>query len=343
MLLRRALSAAVVVVCGVAGYASAAVPGSSVTLVPMSVMDGSSFHLDTLRSRVQMPTPCAADKSGELLVPEWRDSVWTSYVGGYNRFNGDHAHRSDYTRTFQGVLTGLDRQFCCNARAGVAFGYEESIARTDGTRFNDDAYYIDLYSAVKTGCLNHRFILGAGIHDFSTRRGFGAWGTATGGVNAHSVNVGYELSRDYLWSADTVATPFMTVNYAFTHFDHMHEHLNGARFDTAFDDVNLLQMGIGGRLTHTFTPIPGWGVATFSSSVAAVAEFSEHRAHAQHGMAGRDSFGVSSMKREPFFVQLGFDLVMPMVAQWEMQAGVFGRLGPDRGGVAGNVGLQYSF
>ncbi len=344
LLLRRVLAAAVVAVTGMAGYAFAATPGSSVTLAPLSVLDGASYHLDTLRSRIRMPEPCAHDKIGTPMMPALKDSLWASYVGGYNRFNGDSSHPSDYTRTFQGLLMGLDRQLCCNSLVGIAFGYEEAIARTSGARMDNDTYFIDLYGAVKTGCLNHRMSVGVGLHDFSSSR-HGGWDvldSASGGVDATSINVGYELSRDYVVDTRTTFTPFMMVNYSFSHYDALHEQVGSYSFESDFDDQNLLQVGLGARVAYKFNVMSDWEDATLTSSLAAVVEFSEHKVKGTHRFDD-EAFGVSSMKREPFYGQLGFDLSMPMASQWEMQAGVYGRLGPDRGGVAGNVGLKYDF
>ena len=344
MLLRRALAAAVVVVSGAAGYASAATPGSSVTLAPLSVLDGVSYHLDTLRARTRMPEPCAHDKIGTPVMPALKDSLWASYVGGYNRFSGDSSHPSDYTRTFQGLLMGVDRQLCCNSLVGISFGYEESIARTAGARMDSDTYFIDLYGAVRTGCLNHKLSVGVGLHDFSSRR-HGGWDvldSASGGIDSRSINVGYELSRDYMVDSRTTFTPFMMMNYSFSHYDSLNEQVGNYAFTSDYADQNLLQMGVGARVAYKFNIVSGWEAATLTTSLAAVVEFSEHRVKGTHRFDG-EGYKVSSMKREPFYGQLGFDLSMPMASQWEMQAGAFGRLGPDRGGVAGNVGLKYNF
>ena len=344
MLLRRALAAAVVVVSGVAGYAFAAAPGASVTLAPLSVLDGASYHLDTLRSRVRMPAACTHDTVGQLVMPAQKNALWASYVGGYNRFSGDSSHPSDYTRTFQGLLMGLERQLCCNSLVGISFGYEQAIARSAGIRMDNDTYFIDLYGSMRTGCLNHKLSVGVGLHDFSSRR-HGGWDvldSATGGVDARSINVGYELSRDYVVDTRMTFTPFMMMNYSFSHYDALHEQVGPYNFASDYGDQNLLQMGVGARVAYKFSVFSDWEDATLTSSLAAVVEFSEHRVKGIHRF-GDEAYHVSSMKREPFFGQLGFDLSMPMAAQWEMQAGVYGRLGPDRGGVAGNVGLKYDF
>lgn len=344
MLLRRALAAVVVVVSGVAGYAFAAIPGASVTLAPLSVLDGASYHLDTLRSRIRMPEPCAHDKIGTAVMPALKDSLWASYVGGYNRFSGDSSHPADYTRTFQGLLMGLDRQLCCNSLIGISFGYEEAIARTAGNRMDNDTYFIDLYGAVRTGCLNHKLSVGVGLHDFSSSR-HGGWDvpvSANGGIDSHSISVGYELSRDYMVDSRTVCTPFMMMNYSFSHYGTLNEHAGRYKFASDYSDQNLLQAGVGARVAYKFNIVPGWEDATLTSSLAAVVEFSEHKVKGIHRFEG-ETYDVSSMKREPFYGQLGVDLTMPMSSQWELQAGAYGRLGVDRGGVAGNVGLKYEF
>ena len=339
---RRLSAVAVVAVAGTAGSVHAMPPASSVTLVPMSVLDGTSYHLDTLRSRIHMPTPCSSDKIGNKVMPEERDSFWMSYVGGYNRFAGDAAHPADYARSFQGLLLGLDRQLCCNSLVGIAFGYEESISRTAGARMDNDTYFIDMYAAMRTGCWNHRMSVGVGIHDISTGRGFDWLGSTSGGADAHSINLGYELSRDYRINERTVATPFMMINYGFSHYDSLHESIGPHEIASSFDDQNLLQIGIGGRMACDFNIVSGWEDATLTTSLAGVVEFSEHRASGKQTFMGESS-RVSSMKREPFYGQLGFDLSMPMPNDWVVQAGVFGRLGSDRAGVAGNVGLQCDF
>lgn len=351
--MRRVLSAALVIGCSVAGYTYAADnrmhPGVGVTLVPLSVMDGTSYHLDTLRSRMEMPQS-SVSKCGAVEMPYLRDNFWITYEGGYNRFGGDSSMES-YDRTFQGLLMGLDRQLCSASRVGLAFGYEHSISRTGGTKYADDAYFVDVYAAVRTGSLNHRFIVGVGMHDKSGHRGldvltpFTPWHDgAHGSTDARTIHVGYELSKDYRWSESTVLTPFFVLNYAFAHFDNMSEvSYRGLSMNTSYDDLNLLQSGVGGRMAYTFSVLPNWKPATLSTSLAAMVEFSKHRVKASHGVVGGPEFRVQSLKRDPFYMQLGFDLKMPMYGQWDMVAGVFGRLGPDRGGIAGNVGLQYEF
>ncbi len=340
-LLWRRVSVLAAVICA-AGSAEAMTPASSVTLAPMTVLDSTSYHLDTLRSRIGMPAPCFTDKIGNHIIPEQGDSFWISYEGGYNSFGGDAALDAAYTRTWQGLLMGMERQLCCYSLVGVAFGYEESIARTAGARMDADTYFIDLYSAMRTGCWNHRMSLGVGLYDFSSSRGFGGLGSANGGADSRAVNVGYELSRDYRLDSTTVATPFMTLNYGFSHMESLHERIGPHDITTSYDDQNLLQMGFGGRLTHDFSIMSDWEKATISASLAGVLEFAEHRASGKQSFEG-ESFPVRSMKRMPLFAQLGVNLEVPMENQWEMTAGVFGRCGNDRGGVAGNVGFGYRF
>ncbi|MGN0835930.1 MAG: autotransporter domain-containing protein, partial [Akkermansia sp.] len=259
-----------------------------------------------------------------------------------------------YSRTWNGLLLGVDRQLCCHATLGVAFGYENSIARAPETKFDTDTYFIDLYSAVRTGSYDHKLSVGVGIFDFDTRRGitvsapghdFAA--TAQGSMTAHSINVGYELSRDFvIESQNAVATPFLDVNYAYIDINNLREHGAGeASLNTQYDNLNLVQLGLGARYTMQFRALPQRERGTLTASASAVFELSDRSPDAINRFAGADGlpFSVESSKRDCFYGQFGLNATIPLSDQLDLVAGGYGRVGAKRGSVTGNVGLRYEF
>lgn len=325
--------------------------GVSNTLAQHSALDGTSHHLDTLRSRITPPTRCTWDKGG-YHMPERLNDAWAVYEGGYDHMSAQ-ASMASYGRTFQGFLMGYDRQLCCNATLGIAFGYENSIARTSGARMEDDAYYIDLYSGVRTGNFDHKFTLGVGIHDFDSSRGITIAapghdynGSASGSMKGHSINVGYELSYEYQLRNDTLLTPYLDVNYAFIDLNNLRENGDyGAALTTEYDRMNLVQVALGARYERHFAGLQHQERGTFILSAQAVGEFSDRRPDARNHFEGIDgySFEVDSLKRAPFYAQLGMDVILPLTPHWDMIGGAYGRLGHDRGSITGNVGLRYDF
>lgn len=338
---------------------AATLPGVTNTIAQQATLDATSHHLDLLRSRINKPAPCTLSKAG-LEMPAQRNNTHLVYEGGYDSISGQAA-MGKYSRTWNGLLLGVDRQLCCCATLGVAFGYEHSIARAPETRFANDTYFIDLYSAVRTGKYDHKFTAGVGIFNFDTRRGTTATTTtgttttsdfalAKGSMNAHSIDIGYELSRDFTveswYGLNGIVTPFLDFNYAYIDIDNLREHGAGeASLKTDFDSMNLVQLALGGRYTVQFRGLSKQDNGTLCFSAAAVAEFSDHRPDAVVGIAGTgtDSYKVKSLKRQPFYGQFGIDAVLPLTTNWDMVAGGYGRVGNDRGSITGNVGLQYSF
>lgn len=323
--------------------------GTGNTIVQQAALDASSHHLDTLRSRITMPTPCTWEK-GMREMPERRNDLWMVYEGGYDHLSSQAAMGA-YSRTFQGLLLGYDRQLCCNATLGIAFGYENAISRSSGCRAEDDTYFIDLYSGVRTGKLDHKFSVGVGLHDFDTTRsvsvsapGHDFLSSCTGSADATAINVGYELSYDYELSDKSVVTPYLDVNYAYIDLDNLRES-GEAGVTTDFDSLNLLQVALGARMDRRFTGLAHQDRGTLTFSAQAVGEFSERRPSAlnRFNFGEGDSFRVNSLKRAPFYGQIGVNAILPLSAHWDMIGGAYGRLGHDRGSVAGNVGLRCSF
>lgn len=323
--------------------------GAGNTIAQHAALDASSHHLDTLRSRITMPTPCTWEK-GLRQMPERRNDLWMVYEGGYDHIDGQAALGA-YSRTFQGLLMGYDRQLCCNATLGIAFGYENSISRSSGSRIDDDTYFIDLYSGVRTGKLDHKFSVGVGLHDFDSSRrvsiaapGYDFVSDCSGSTDATAINVGYELSYDYQLTDKSVITPYLDVNYAYINIDNLHEG-GAAGVTTDFDSLNLLQVALGARMDRRFTGLAHQDRGTLTFSAQAVGEFSERRPTALNSFSfdGGNSFRVDSLKRAPFYGQIGVNAVLPLSAHWDMIGGAYGRLGHDRGSVAGNVGLRCSF
>lgn len=334
----------------VAGLQSAS--GVSNTIAQHAVLDATSHHLDTLRSRINAPTPCTMGKGG-WEMPVRRNDVWMVYTGGYDSISSQAA-MGKYSRTWNGLLLGMDRQLCCHATLGLAFGYENGIARTSETKFDTDTYFIDLYSAVRTGSYDHKLSVGVGIFDFDTRRGitvsapghdFAA--TAQGSMTAHSINVGYELSRDFvLESQNAVATPFFDVNYAYIDINNLREHGAGeASLNTQYDNLNLVQLGLGARYTMQFRALPQRERGTLTASASAVFELSDRSPDALNSFVGAEGlpFSVESSKRDCFYGQFGLNATIPLSEQLDLVAGGYGRVGAKRGSVTGNVGLHYEF
>lgn len=325
--------------------------GAGVTAAQHTALDAASHHLDTLRSRITMPTPCTWDK-GVRQMPDRLSDLWMVYEGGYDHMDGQAAMGS-YSRTFQGLLLGYDRQLCCNATLGIAFGYENSIARSSGVRVDDDIYFIDLYSGVRTGKLEHKFSAGVALHDFDTSRGihiaapghdFSA--RSEGSMDAYSINAGYELSYDYQLSDKSIVTPYLDVNYAYIDIDNLRESGAGAAsLTTGFDTMHLVQVALGARVDRRFTGLMNQERGTVTFHAQAVGEFSDRRpgAVSSFDFPGSEGFRVNSLKRAPFYGQIGMNVVLPLSLHWDMVGGAYGRLGHDRGSVAGNVGLRCSF
>lgn len=346
MSLRRALPLTVVAFAALTSVAEAkkapvlltSAEANAVTAVQQSLLDSTGHHMDILRSHIR-PAHCNYGKMGAEM-PQQRNGLWMVYEGGYDRVQGD----ADYKRYANGLLMGLDRQLCCNATLGVAFGYEHSNARQTPFKATDDTYFIDLYSAVRTGCYNHKFTVGVGLHDIDTSRGGNMLTMGnSGSMDTHTINVGYELSRDFRICDRSFYTPFLTVNYAYADGGDIRENGTYAQ-QINYDSMNLLQAGLGVAYQRTFRALPAQHDGTFGLSLAAVAEFSERNPNATVTDTLRgDRLTGKGNERKAFFGQLGMTLNIPMSDRTDMVAGAYGRLGDDRSSVTGNVGLRYAF
>lgn len=335
-----------------AAAALQALSGAGNTIAQLSAMDATSHHLDTLRSRVTMPTPCTWDKGG-YHMPERLNDAWAVYEGGYDHIDGQ-AGLGDYSRTFQGLLLGYDRQICCNATLGIAFGYENSIARSSGTRVEDDAYYIDLYSGVRTGRFDHKFTFGVGLHDYDSSRSYSVnapghdySARCSGSMDGISIHAGYELSYEYELRNNALLTPYLDVNYAYIDLDSLSENGGAGSVTTSYDSMNLVQVALGARYEKRFAGLQHQERGTVTFSAQAVGDFCDRRPSASNRFNSLDptvdSFRINSLKRAPFYGQLGMNVVLPLSTHWDMIGGVYGRLGHNIGSVSGNVGLRYDF
>lgn len=345
---RRLLTASLIVAAPMSALADSAVPmGESNTAAQQALLDASSHHTESLRSLMAKPHYTIGKMGKEM--PDKRSNAWIVYDGGYDSLNGSSG-MSDYTRGFQGLMLGMDKQYTPSMNLGIAFGYERSIARQSPTRVDSDIYTIDLYSGVKTGNLDHKFIVGVGLHDMDSRRLFTSPDSdaairADGSADAYAINVGYELSRTYELTDHSSYTPFLTVDYAYISADDMQESGAGSSsLRTDYGSMNLLQAGLGIAYNRSFCLFPSRQAASMSIYAKAAAEFSKHQPSITNTLADDGgSARLKGIKREPIFGQIGMHVNIPVSAGTDMVMGAYGRLGEDRLNVAGNVGFNCRF
>lgn len=333
------------------------VAGAGNTLAYHSVMDSSRHHLDTLREYIALPEcpqPANAKQNGTAVMgANPQSSVWVAYTGGYNLMNGHSSCMGNYTRTYQGALLGYQQQLDCRFLVGLGIGYENSISRSDVTKFSANTYFADLYASARTGRFNHRLSIGMGIHDFDTERSVyvsaGSHtfsGFAQGGLCARSLNIGYEISTDFQLTESSSLSPFITVNYAYHSFNDLKEYgMGDAGLVTAYKDTNQLELGLGIGYTTHFTLIKNRDRASFFASVALRAELSDRTPKATSNFKGAPDarFSVNSMERNPLFLQTSVGLKVPFAEGWSAVLSGSGEFGNDRTGVNGNIGVTYSF
>lgn len=336
------------------------VAGVGNTLVQHSVMDSSRHHMDTLRGWITLPScsqttvmPRDAKQPIAMWQPDTQSSIWMTYTGGYDLLNGNSSSMGDYTRTYQGVLAGYQRQLDCRLLVGLSLGYENSISRSDAIKFTADTYYADLYAAARTGRFNHRLSIGMGIHDFDTERhiyvaagSHSFSGSAEGGLCARSLNVGYELSTDFQLTKTSDLTPFLTVNYAYHSFNNLKEYgMGDAGLVTSYKDLNQLELGLGAEYTKRFSLIKDQDQSRFFASLALRAEISDRSPEAVNSFKGNPDvkYRIKSQERSPMFIQVGAGLNVPFSRQWSATLSGSGEFGNDRASVNGSIGVNYSF
>lgn len=328
------------------------VSGRNNTLAQHAMMDGNRHHLETLRSSMGMPS-CEEASSADSRLQVSKDStVWMSYTGGYDFINGDY-NMDDYTRSFQGGLLGYERTLDCNFLVGIDFGFENAISRTMETKFDANTYFIDLYLGAKTGIVNHKFSVGVGIYDFDTERDVNVAAAshtfmkkATGSMTGTAINVVYEISSDFQIYRRSKVTPFLAANFSANQLNDLREkNIGDAGLMTSFDDVSQFDLALGARFVQEFSLIANQEPATFVASLAARGEFSDHQPEVENRfIADPDlKFRSRSLKRAPFFIQVGSGLSVPFANQWTAQIGGSGEFGNDRASVNGNIGVRYSF
>lgn len=329
------------------------VSGVTNTLAQHAMMDSTHHHLDELRQFMGSPM-CQQEitKSGTRTWVDPANTVWAAYTGGYDTQDAD-SRMGEYTRTFQGALIGYEHTFCCNNLLGISLGYENGIARSTATRFDDDAYFVDLYGHHRIGKLDHRWSIGMGFHDFDSKRGITVNAgthtfneTAKGNFVGRSLNVGYELSGNRQISESEWWTPFLSVDFAYHWMNNLREKNAGdAGLTTHYKNMTQLIGGLGMRYISQFAMVRNQAPATFMGSVALMAEFADRTLSATNyfEMDPSRSFKVDSLKRKPLYVQVGLGLDVPFANRWSADANVFGEFGNDRASVFAGLSLNYAY
>ncbi len=316
--------------------------GAANLIVPNMMMDASRHHLSALRDHMSAPV-CNKDR-------KTKGNVWAAYIGGYDHIGGDENMHA-YSHSYQGALVGGDYAVNCNWAVGLSLGYQKSIARTVGTRADADAISGDLYAVGRTGKYTHRFSMGLTSYSTDVKRGTRIaaaghtyHGQSTGSADGMSWNFGYQLSRNFAINQVSTITPYLTVDVALQRIDTLNEKGQGdASVVTDYEDFVQTDAALGVAYSHTFTSF-NRQAGVVSVNLAAHGEFSEHRATAKNHFAGyADTWKTRSMKRAPFYGELGADVVVPFGQHISGTAGVNFEFSADRTFVGGHAGVNYRF
>ncbi len=340
------------------------VSGATSTVAQHSVMESSRHHLDTLRQWIDMPTcpepqPVVADDGKEMAVTmrqpvDTKSSVWATYTGGYDMIDEDSALMDGYTRTYQGALMGYSREVNCKLLLGIALGYENSVARSEDTHVHGDTYMFDLYGSARTGKFNHRFSVGMGIHRFAEQRGVHVIaenghtfsGNGFSDYRAKSINVGYELSRDFQVTERSTVSPYLAVNYAYHWFGELEEQgMGDAGLVTDLEAMNQLEAAVGARYAYSFGLVKDQAPATFFASAELKAEFTDHEPTARHYFKAHEDIDwrTKSIERSPFYGEIGVGLTVPFAERWSGTVSASYEFGSSRDSINAGAGVHYSF
>ncbi len=334
------------------------VSGVSNTIAQHSVMDSSRHHMDTLRRWITLPSCTVSqpeDGKGPLVVTQdTQSTVWATYTGGYDMIDEPSSEMGGYTRTYQGVQTGYSRQLSCSFLLGLGLGYENSVSRSTATHFHADSYFVDLYGSARTGRFNHRFSAGMGIHKFATDRhvyvhapnGHSFSDTAYGDVEARSLNLSYELSRDFELTEASTLSPYLAVNYAYHAFNTLREGgMGSAGLITEYEDINQLELALGARYAYSFALVQHQAPATVFAAAELKAEFSDHEPTASNAFQEHEElkFRVKSLERSPFYGEIGAGLSVPFAERWSAHVSGSYEFGSDRNALNGGIGVQHQF
>ena len=316
--------------------------GAANLIVPNMMMDASRHHLSDLRDHMKAPVCTDTRKT--------KGNVWAAYIGGYDHIGGDENMHA-YSHSYQGALVGGDYALNCNWAVGLSVGYQKSIARTEGTRADADAISGDLYAVGRTGKYTHRFSMGLTSYSTDVKRGTRIaaaghtyHGQSTGSADGMSWNFGYQLSRDFTINQVSTITPYLAVDVALQRIDTLNEKGQGdASVVTDYEDFVQTDAALGVAYSHTFASF-NRQTGVFSLNLAAHGEFSEHRATAKNHFAGyADTWKTRSMKRAPFYGELGADVIVPFGEHISGTAGVNFEFSADRTFVGGHAGVNYRF
>jgi len=324
------------------------VNGATNTIAMHALLDSSSHHLEALRTRIALPLGSKTNTT----IPELGGAIWADYTGGYDLQNKD-SNVGTYTRTHQGLMAGWHAQVNENFLIGVSVGYENSISRNDATKFKGDTNFADLYASARTGRFNHRLSIGVADHNFETSRYVSVSaatasfsGEATGTLEGDSFNVGYELSTDFELAESTVWSPFASVNYANQSLDDLTEEgLGDAGLKMSYTDITQVDIGIGARLSQSIAIFDDQHPTRIVLSAALRAELNDEDPEATASFIGDpdNTYRVKAQERETLYIQLGAGISMPFADNWCATAACNGEFGEDRAGVAGSIGLAYTF
>jgi len=324
------------------------VNGATNTIAMHALLDSSRHHLEALRKRIALPLGAKTNTT----IPELGGAIWADYTGGYDMQNGD-SNVGEYTRTHQSLMAGWHAQVNENFLIGVSVGYENSISRNDATKFNGDTNFADLYASARTGRFNHRLSIGVADHSFKTSRYVSVSaaatsfsGEATGTLDGDSFNVGYELSTDFELAETMVWSPFASVNYAHQSLDDLTEEgLGDAGLKMSYNDITQVDIGIGARLSQSIAIFDNQHPMRIVLSVALRAELNDEDPEATAAFLGDldNTYRVKAQERETLYVQLGAGISMPFADNWCATATCNGEFGEDRAGIAGSLGLAYTF
>lgn len=329
-------------------------------LAPHMMMDSTRHHLDTLRRHMSMPAYkaniCTGDNKGGVtangLTP--MHEVWAYYSGGHDHLNGDEALGA-YNRNYQGGMVGCTRTIGYESRHAVGFavGFEHASASVTDARMRDNTVYLDLYAITRHKQYTHRFNAGVGIHNFKLDRStsvlagaFSRFDHSSASMTATSINLGYEFSRDFVYSPYTTYTAFAALDVAIHSLGTLRERGRlDASVNTEYYSPVQVDFAAGmqwSRRVSSFSAcVPGRVYAALSLH----AEFSDRRPTAKNSFQADSStmWKTRSQKRDAIYGEFSAGANLPFNQRWAGHIGGDFEFGAERLSIGGYAGVSYTF
>ncbi len=294
---------------------AAATAGASIATQGMALQDDMERQLRSIRNH-----------AGNQMASEMNYGQ-TDVVNGWINAEGNQAELSGegtdagYTMSNWGGTVGAGFSLDANSTLGIALtAMYGDLTSSDVDQLDSDVstYYLSVFAHTEINDWDHKFILSAGMADFSGSRTVNFANSAYStdySTSGYALGMHYELARNYYLNDDksTLWQPLASVSYQMSQIDGYTESGSDAALHVDSQSIHRATLALGARMQTNIGESMFNRTGNFSLRALLKGDIGDNRSDTEVGLAlGTDKAKIQSAERGNFGVEVGAGLNIPI-------------------------------